>query len=90
MKNAAIKFTSGRIREITYDARERCLQITWENKTISAYRPVPREVFERLSKAPNPATYFEDRVAEEYPQVAPGTTRDTANAAKKLNDLFGG
>ncbi|MCD8517043.1 MAG: KTSC domain-containing protein [Burkholderiaceae bacterium] len=83
-------FPSGRIREITYDTRERHLEIVWDNKTITAYRPVPRELFERLSKAPNPATYFEDRIVEEYPQVQPARKCDSDAAAKKLNDLFGG
>lgn len=83
-------FTSGRIREITFNTRERQLEITWDNKTVTAYRPVPQEIFERLSKAPNPATYFEDRIAEEYSQVQPAKKGDTDTAAKKLNDLFGG
>lgn len=82
-------FPSGRIREITYAAKERHLQITWDNKTVTAYRPVPREIFDRLCKAPNPATYFEDRIAEEYPQVTPVQSRDQANAIKNLRDLFG-
>ena len=83
-------FPSGRIREINYDASERHLELTWDNKTVTAYRPVPQEVHERLSKAPNPATYFEDRIAEEYPQVEPTRKRDSQTAADKLNDLFGG
>jgi hypothetical protein len=51
---------------------------------------VPHEVCERLYKAPNPATYFEGRITEEYPQLQPIKKCDGANAAKELNDLFGG
>lgn len=83
-------FPSGRIREASYDRRQNYLELVWDDKTVTALRPVPHEVYERLCKAPNPATYFEDRIAEEYPQVQPIKKCDSANAAQKLNDLFGG
>jgi hypothetical protein len=81
-------FSSGRIRLVTYERRDQCLTLTWENKTITAYQPVPEEIYQRLSRAPNPATYFEDRVAEEYPQVTPKRSSQEDDARKKLNDLF--
>lgn len=90
MRGSPITFHSGRIRQITYDASQGQLEITWDNKTVTAYRPVPQEIFLRLSKAPNPATYFEDRIAEEYPKVEPAKKQESNTAAKKLNDLFGG
>jgi hypothetical protein len=83
-------FSSGRIRLVTYERRDQCLTLTWENKTVSAYRPVPEEIYQRLCRAPNPATYFEDRIAEEYPSVTPARSGDASDASKKLNDLFGG
>lgn len=83
-------FNTGRIRKISYDLRERHLELTWDTKTVTAYRPVPSTIVERLCKAPNPATYFEDRIAEEYPKVDPIRDTDNDTAAKKLNDLFGG
>jgi hypothetical protein len=82
-------FSSGRIRLVTYDRRDQCLTLTWENKTITAFRPVPEEIFQRLSRAPNPASYFEDRVAEEYPQVTPKRSGQDNDSRQKLNDLFG-
>ena len=82
-------FPSGRIREIKFDDRDNHLELSWDNKTITAHRPVPREVFERLCKAPSPATYVEDRIAEEYPKVQPRGQAATADAAQKLKDLFG-
>jgi hypothetical protein len=83
-------FSSGKIRSVTYDVKTRQLELTWDNKEIHAYRPVPKEVFDRLCSAPNPATYFEDRIAEEYPKVAPAKKVDDSEARRKLNDLFGG
>jgi hypothetical protein len=45
-------------------------------------------VFRRLCSAPNAATYWEDRIAEEYPKGQP--KRSGGDAPKDLRDLFGG
>ena len=82
-------FASGRIRRATYEARQQQLELHWDNKDVSAYRPVPREIYDRLCNAPNPATYVEDRIAEEYPRVQPVKKGDTIGAAQKIKDLFG-
>ncbi len=55
-----------------------------------AYKQVPQEVYRRLCSAPTPATYWEDRIAEEYPKGMPMTFRADPDGAKKLGDLFGG
>lgn len=83
-------FSSGRLREVKFDPREQHLELTWDNKSITAFRPVPREVVDRLCHAPNASVYFEDRILEEYINVAPRRKTDSETAAKKLNDLFGG
>ena len=82
-------FTSGRIRKADYDPASRQLDLHWDNKSVLAYKHVPQEVYQRLCSAPNPATYWEDRIAEEYPKGIPMTSGDTADGAKKFNDLFG-
>ena len=87
MKTKSI--ASGRLREITFDPRTHHLELTWDNKTVTAYRPVPEEIFERLCKAPSPATYVEDRIAEEYSKVAPNRKTGADKAAQNLRDLFG-
>ena len=48
-------FTSGRIRRADYDPATRQLDLHWDNKTVLAYKPVPEEVFRRISSAPYPA-----------------------------------
>jgi len=83
-------FNTGEIAQALYEPSSRYLELHWRNKTIRAFRPVPEETFRRLCNAPNPATYFEDRIAEEYPSVQPPTQPDTESATRKLNDLFGG
>ncbi len=83
-------FTSGRIRKADYDTASRQLDLHWDNKSVLAYKQVPEEVYRRLCSAPNPATYWEDRIAEEYPKGIPMTSGAAPDGAKKLNDLFGG
>ena len=83
-------FTSGRIRKADYDPDSRQLDLHWDNKTVLAYKQVPAEVYRKLCSAPNPATYWEDRIAEEYPRGRAKGTGADADAQRKFDDLFGG
>jgi hypothetical protein len=83
-------FTNGRIKKADYDSASRQLDLHWDNKTVLAYKHVPQEVYRRLCSAPNPATYWEDRIAEEYPKGMPMASGAGLDGAKKLGDLFGG
>jgi hypothetical protein len=82
-------FTSGRIRRADYDTASHLLELHWDNKTVLAYKQVPQEVYRRLCSAPNPATYWEDRIAEEYPKATARKTDAGTDAAQAFNDLFG-
>jgi len=82
-------FTSGRIKKAEYDTASRQLDLHWDNKTVLAYKHVPQEVYRRLCSAPNPATYWEDRIAEEYPKGMPMAPGAASDGAKKPGDLFG-
>ncbi len=82
-------FNTGRIKKADYDPTSRQLELHWDNKTILAYKHVPEEVYRRLCSAPNPTTYWEDRIAEEYPKGTP-TKSCNPDAAKNFGDLFGG
>lgn len=83
-------FSSGRIRKVDYDPASQQLDIQWENNRITAYKHVPQEVVRRLCSAPNPATYWEDRIAEEYPKAVPRVAQAKPDAAQQFRDLFGG
>jgi len=83
-------FTSGRIKKAEYDTTSKQLELHWDNKTVIAYKHVPDEVYRRLCNAPNPTTYWEDRISEEYPKGVPKSSSENADAAKKFSDLFGG
>lgn len=83
-------FTSGRIRRADFDASSGFLQLQWDNGQRKAYKAVPAEVFRRLCAAPNPTTFWEDRIAEEYAPSAPVALADAPAPAAKpsLADLF--
>ncbi len=84
-------FTLGRIRRADYDTATQQLDLHWDSKTVLAYKQVPQEVFRRLCSTPNPTTYWEDRIAEEYPKGVPmGKASGSDDAAQKFRDLFGG
>lgn len=82
-------FTSGRIRRADYDPASQQLDLIWDNKSVLAYKSVPHEVFRRLCSAPTPATYWEDRIAEEYPRAQARAPGQDADNARKFDDLFG-
>ena len=82
-------FTNGRIKKADYDPASQQLDLHWDKKTVLAYKQVPQEVYRRLCSAPNPATYWEDRIAEEYPKGLPTRPNADSEGAKKLRDLFG-
>ncbi|MBI2770878.1 MAG: KTSC domain-containing protein [Burkholderiales bacterium] len=86
------EFTTSRLRKANYDPATRQLDLHWQGGNVTAYKPVPEEVFWRLCAAPNPATYWEDRIAEEYPKVRPmaGARQGGEGKPKDLKDLFGG
>lgn len=79
----------GRLKSAGYDTRERRLEIEFVDHTVKVYKSVPEEVWRRLLSSPNPASYHEDRIAEEYP-VEDGARSADGDARKKLDDLFGG
>lgn len=81
-------FTAGRIRKAEYDPATKQLDLHWDDKSVKAYKHVPDEVFRRLCSAPNPTTYWEDRIAEEYPKGEPRS--GGGGNGKKLGDLFPG
>lgn len=85
----ARSFTTGRLRKADYDPASGQLDLHFDNRSVLTYAHVPEEVFRRLCSAPNPATYWEDRIAEEYPKARPRPSA-SAEGGKTLRDLLGG
>jgi hypothetical protein len=77
-----------RLRSAGFDERERLLEIEFANGDVRRYRGVPAEVARRFFSAPNPGTFWEDRIAEEYP-VEAGSAAPDADARSRLDSLFG-
>ena len=86
----AKSFTTGRIRKADYNTASQQLDLHFDNGSILAYKQVPGEVWRRLCSAPNPTTYWEDRIAEEYPKGTPMKSNADPDGGKKWSDLFGG
>jgi len=78
----------GRLEAASYDVPDKRLEIDLAGGERRIYRNVPVEVWRRLIAAPNPASYLEDRIEEEYPvERARGGARPQARS--QLDALFG-
>lgn len=76
-----------KLRAAGYDAGTARLEIEFNNGDLMAYKGVPQEVARRFLAAPNPQTFWEDRIAEEYPcERASAARNDEARAS--LDALF--
>ncbi len=79
---------SARLKAAAYDSGARVLEIEFHGGELRRFKNVPTEVWRRLLAAPNPASFFEDRIEEEYPFER---SRSTAggDARSTLDSLFG-
>jgi hypothetical protein len=60
------RVNSSRIRSVGYDERNQLLEVELSNGTVFQYSRVSPEVYRRFMAAPNPTSYFDDKIAEEY------------------------
>ncbi len=79
---------SNRLRSAGYDVAGRVLEICFSNGDLRCYQNVPEGVWKSLLAAPNPGTFHEDRIEEEY-ACKPGVSTAGGDARQKLEDLFG-
>jgi hypothetical protein len=83
------RLSGGKLRSAGYDPVERELEIEFTNRDVKVFKGVPEDVWRRLRSAPNPGSYYEDRIEEEYASRAGERDQDTG-ARTKLDDLFSG
>jgi hypothetical protein len=83
-----VKLQGSKLSFANYDEASHALIIEFYDRSQRLYKGVPYETFVRLSQAPNAQAYFEDRIAEEYPNESVAN-QNTVNARAKLDDLFG-
>ena len=60
------RVNSLRIRSVGYDERNQLLEVELSNGTVYQYSRVSPEVHRRFMAAPNPTSYYDDKIAEEY------------------------
>jgi hypothetical protein len=60
------RVNSSKLRSVGYDEKSHTLEIEMSNGQVYQYVGVYPEVYRRLMAAPNPTSFFDDKVAEEY------------------------
>ena len=83
-----VKLNGSQLSFASFDERGGVLVIEFANHTSKSFKGVPHEVFNRLCQSPNAQAFFEDRIAEEYPNERLATQTNQASR-DSLNDLFG-
>ncbi len=60
------KVNSSKIRSVGYDERARMLEVEHNDGSIYQYSDVSNEVYRRMMSAPTIASFYQDRVEEDY------------------------
>lgn len=60
------RVNSSRLRSVGYDEKNQTLEVEMSNGQVFQYSKVYPEVYRRFMAAPNPTTFFDDQIAEEY------------------------
>lgn len=60
------RVNSSKIRAIGYDEKSQVLEIEFTNGQVFQYVKVYPEVHRRFMAAPNPTTFYDDKIAEDY------------------------
>ena len=60
------RVNSSKIRSVGYDEATRTLEVEMSNGQVFQYSGVFPEVYRRFMAAPNPTSFFDDKIAEEY------------------------
>ena len=61
------RISSAKIRAVGYDPRGQVLEVEFNDGRVVAYRGVSPEVHRGFMGAPSPVSFFEDKIADEYP-----------------------
>lgn len=61
------RISSSRIRAIGYDPKAQVLEVEFNDGRVLAYSGVSPEVHRRFMAAPSPVSFFEDKIADDFP-----------------------
>jgi hypothetical protein len=62
------KVNSSRIRSVGYDERNQLLEVELSDGAVYQYTGVSPEVHRRFMAAPTMASYYQDKIEEEFPR----------------------
>ncbi|MNC90189.1 hypothetical protein D3C83_62550 [compost metagenome] len=60
------RVNSSKIRSVGYDEKTQTLEIEFSGGQVYQYVKVYPEVYRRFMAAPNPTTFYDDKIAEDY------------------------
>ncbi len=60
------RVNSSKLRSVGYDERSQTLEVELANGQVWQYPKVYPEVYRRFMAAPNPASFYDDKIAEDY------------------------
>ena len=60
------RVNSSKLRSVGYDEGTRTLEVEMSSGLVVQYVGVYPEVYRRFMAAPNPTSFFDDKIAEEY------------------------
>jgi len=60
------RVNSSKIRSVGYDEASQTLEVELSNGQVYQYVKVYPEVYRRFMAAPNPTTFYDDRIVDDY------------------------
>ena len=60
------KVNSSKLRSVGYDERSRILEVEHNDGSVFQYSGVSNEVYRRMMAAPTIASFYQDRVEEDF------------------------
>ena len=60
------RVNSSKLRSVGYDEKSMTLEVEMSNGQVYQYVKVYPEVYRRFMAAPNPTSFFEDKIEEDY------------------------
>jgi hypothetical protein len=61
------RISSSKIRAIGYDPKSQVLEVQFSDGRVLAYSGVSPEIHRQFMNAPSPVSFFEDKIADDYP-----------------------
>ena len=58
---------SDKVRAVGYDPKAQVLEVQLRDGTVLAYSGVSQEVHRQFMNAPSPTSYYEDKIADDFP-----------------------